>query len=259
MATQNTHPVEPNSEAQGQPSEGTDSLSKSAGRRKSPGIVRQRLLDGLSLAERLTSVAQQPSYAPKLANYGLDAAFLTSFIQNIAACRAGIAHLADNRGTKSTATQSENSARMTLLNGLQEAQTVAKLKLTLQPTETALKSRYFLGQIVRGLKRSDLESAADQIIAHLKTDHLTGFDAAKISALETALAAWRAEDQTQGSAQSAAITTRQELLTRYAEVERQRRAIQLAADALYPYTDKQNAGIRGEFAIPKTRPFKQTL
>jgi hypothetical protein len=236
------------------------SVTEAPKRRKSPGIVAQNVIDKLSLAERLAAVAQKPEYAATLDDNGLGADIVASLVQNIRACRAGIIYLADRKATKSEATGTETDERTLLLNGLQKAQTLAKLAQTLDPSKTILKSRYLIGTPLRDLSRPDLESAADQIIAHLKADNFKGMPPAKIAELEAHLTAWRTADGTQSSAQSSAITitTRQELLDVFDKVEHQRRAIQLAADAAYPYTDKANAGIRGEFALPKNGPLKKT-
>lgn len=232
--------------------------AETGARRRAPGIVAQKVIDRLSQSERLADVARKPVHAPRLAPYGVDAAFVASFVQNLDDCRAGIATLADKKAGRSAATGSEGAERTTLLNGLQEAQALAKLRLTLHPTETALKARYFIGSTLRTMSRADLESAAERMIAHLKTDNLTGMDVAKLSALESSLTAWRSADRTQGGERSGAITTRGELMERFAEVERQRRAIQLAADAAFPYTDKSNGGVRSEFGLPKNGPVKGT-
>jgi hypothetical protein len=227
-------------------------------RRRAPGIVAQRVIDNLSKGERLSDVARKAEHAPKLAPFGIDAAFVASFTQDLSDCRDGIATLADRRAGRSAATGAEGTEKGNLLDGLREAQTLAKLRLTLHPAETGLKSRYFLGKTLQNMSRADLESAAEQIVAHLKTDNLTGMDAVKLSALESSLSAWRSADRTQASERSGAITTRAALMERFAEVERQRRAIQLAADAAFPYTDKSNAGVRSEFDLPKNGPVKGT-
>ncbi len=232
--------------------------TKAPARRKSPGIVAQTLIDKLSLAERLATVAQKPEYAAALDDEGVGAELVASLVLNNSACRAGIVHLTDNRGSKSGATATETDERTLLLNGLQKAQTLAKLAQTLDSSKTTLKTHYLIGTPLRDLSRPDLESAADQIIAHLKADNFKGMPSAKITALESHLTAWRGADNTQTSAHSSAITTRQQLLDRFAEVERQRRAVQLAADSAYPYTDKANAGVRGEFRLPKNGPIKKT-
>jgi hypothetical protein len=236
--------------------EGAVTETSAPKRRKSPGIVRQRVIDQLSLAERLAEVAQKAEHAPKLAAYGLDAAFLASFVLNLKDCRAGITHLASDKGERREATTQESTGRTALLNELQAAQSLAKLRLTLHPAETGLKARYHIGGELRTLSRASLESAAQEIIGHLKSDNFKGFEAPRIAALEAHFTAWRSADSTQSGAQSSAITTRQQLLDRFAEVEKQRRALQIAADTAYPYTNKANAGVRGEFGLPKNGPIK---
>lgn len=225
--------------------------------RKVPGVVSQRLIDNLSKAEHLIQVAQNQTYAIKLTTYGLDASFIQQLSANATQCRIGITMLSDKKGARLGATGEEGDRRSGLLGMLQEAQAVAKLQLTLHPTETHLKARYFIGTALRTMSRASLESATDQILAHLKTDHFIGFGADKIATLEAALTLWRGTEETQGNAQSSAVTIRRQLVVRFAEVEKQRRALQLAADAAFPYTDGNNAGIRREFHLPLHGPIKR--
>ena len=119
--------------------------TKMPARRKSPGVVSQVVIDGLSLAEHLAAVAQKTEYATALEELGVGAELVASLATNTQACRAGIVHLTDQKSTKSGATATETDARTLLLNGLQKAQTLAKLAQTLDPSKAGLKTRYLIG------------------------------------------------------------------------------------------------------------------
>ena len=60
---------------------------------------------------------------------------------------------------------------------------------------------------------------------------------------------------TQTGSQSDATTARTALEAMVKAITDKRIAVQYAADAEWPYTNKANAGIRREFFLPTDRPF----
>ena len=84
----------------------------------------------------------------------------------------------------------------------------------------------------------------------LASDTLPGLKPAHKTALEAALADYKAIQTTQTSAQGDATGARGQLDTKIAEIADLRREIQYAADAVWPPEDPANAGTRGEFQIP---------
>ena len=77
-----------------------------------------------------------------------------------------------------------------------------------------------------------------------------------IAAVQAQFDVWMQADDAQGSAQSDATTQRDDRDALLKEITATRIDIQLAADALWPYTDKKNAAVRRVFQLPPDRPFR---
>ncbi len=101
-----------------------------------------------------------------------------------------------------------------------------------------------------------LKSASQAIITRLATDTLPGMTPAAVAALKTARNEYMAVQTTQSGDQSGATTSRSQLEAKVKEVAAKRRQLQYAADAVWPSTEKINAGVRTEFKIPPKRALK---
>jgi len=87
------------------------------------------------------------------------------------------------------------------------------------------------------------------------TDTLPGITTAKVTKLQNLRTAWIATSESQGESATAAQIARAELRTFVKTTADRKAAIQLAADAQWPHTDKANAGIRREFGLSPIIPF----
>ena len=119
---------------------------------------------------------------------------------------------------------------------------------------TALKN-YGIGEKWSS-SRAILEQTATNIVNVLSTDPLPGIDAAKVTALASALSDYKNVQTDQVGGQADATTARANLEAAVKDVIARRREIQFAADAQWPSTNPANAGIRREFRISPDRAFK---
>ena len=149
---------------------------------------------------------------------------------------------------KQGVTGTEAELKDALVERLQEVQKAAKQK-SVRTGDKTLPKKYGIGGKFSS-SRALLEQAADSFLENLKTDTLPGIDAAAVTAIKDALAAYRQVQADQTGAQSGATTGRTGLEAAVAAIARRRREIQLAADAAWPASKKTNAGIRVEFGLP---------
>jgi hypothetical protein len=86
-------------------------------------------------------------------------------------------------------------------------------------------------------------------------DTLPGITAAKVTALQGLLDAYRNGNVPESSAQASPASARGTLAEQIESINTRRRQIQFAADAEWPHTNSTNAGIRSEFQLTPNRPF----
>lgn len=89
----------------------------------------------------------------------------------------------------------------------------------------------------------------------IPADPLPGITAAKITLLGDLLHLYTDAQTAQTGEQSDATDERTARDNLISDITHQRITIQYAADAEWPYTDDNNAGVRREFGLPLSRPF----
>lgn len=227
------------------------------------GLVNQAWLDELTTAEEIVATAQKSAYATKLADGGIDAAKISAITDAILAGRNLASQAVQGTTGKLGVTASEMTLQDDLINKIQEVQKRVRQKYA--ATEPLKLKDYAIGQQFYN-SRSLLEQTTSNILRKLlgdsaatppvPADVLPGITAAKITALQTALADYQAVQSDQSGAQGDATTARRQLETVVADIIAKRREVQFAADAEWPHTDPANAGIRGEFQLPPDRVLK---
>lgn len=214
--------------------------------------LNQAQLEAISKAESLCGVARKTEYAPKLATREIDDAFLDQLVADIMSARAGAGTAVGGTAAKEGATQNEDDAEAALVIALQEVQAAAKQKFS-RTTPAKLKD-YFIGERLNA-SRAKLEQYAGAIIAKAGADALPGITPAKITALQALLKNYKDTDAAQAGAQADATGARATLKAQVQSITDRRIQIQYAADAEWPYTNPENAGIRREFGLSPSQPF----
>ncbi len=212
----------------------------------------------LALTATIARTAQRPECAPRLAEREITAAFVTQLLTDEAACQAKIAQAANLRSTKKDTTTTERAAKKTLLERTTDIQSAASLKWSGQPAHKGDREAYGIGKPLRSLSRPNLETVLVGISQRLTTDTLPGITPAKITAFNDALAAWQATDISQTTQATDAAQLLIEAKAELESITERRLKLQRAADAAFPYYEKENAALRSEFGLPKTRPFRPT-
>lgn len=219
-------------------------------RTRSP--VNKHLVAELDLTEGLVVTAQKSDYAASLADEEIDAAFITALEGKIEQADPLLGSANNDTADKKEATLDGDKARKALLAQIEKIQKRAKRKY--KPNDPA-RDKYFIGQRIDG-NGAMLESSAKAIEQVLATDTLPGHKPADTQALTDARQAYAASKPARTDGQSKASSDRIQLEALVKDIADDRRQIQLAADTIWPASDKANAPIRREFGLPPNRSLK---
>ena len=228
-------------------------VSPKAPRAKS--IVNVRLIAALDQAERYATIAQRPEVATALTAKDLATDFVVDLLSDISACRKLLATFVKATTDRQVHTETEAAQRMNLVVLLQGVQNGAKRKWGRKPGQRDKLKGYFVGTTLKPLSFAQLSEAADTILEQAKLEALPGVTGGDLTALEEAIAAWKATNEAQAQAQNMATTAHTAADTLAGSIVDRRIEIQLAADTAFPYSDKANAAIRKEFGLPKNGPY----
>lgn len=215
-----------------------------------------RIVRSLERDDALLAAARRPEYAAALATREITTSVVDHFASAVAACRALIAEIEQHSATKISLTQTESTARTTLLDLFTEVQSAAAQRFAEDPAQKPRLAVYSVGKGIRRMTRPVLEQAAETALVALTTDTLPGITPEKKTAFASALTAWKASDTAQTASVSDKGQKRLELDTKLEELAQTRRTILRAADAQWPAHNTANRPIRTEFGLPKTRSFK---
>lgn len=214
--------------------------------KRTRAAVNQGWVAELTLAGELAATAAKTEYATPMADEDIDTAWLTALNAKITAAQTLLNNATAGTADKTSATRTEEGLKKTLLAALQQVQIRAKRKYK---PENPQRKKYFINERIDA-NRATLEEAIGSVLLTLAGDTLPGLKPAHKTALEAALADYKAIQATQAGAQGDATGARGQLAAKITEIADLRREIQYAADALWPAGVPGNAGIRGEFQIP---------
>ena len=214
--------------------------------------LNQDWINSLNNAQQIVAAAQKADYAATFAAGGIPAAKLTALATDIQAAQTLAGQAVQQTTRKEGVTGSEADLMERLIELLKEVQSRARQKHAADPT--ALKNYGIGDKWYRS--RAILEQTATNIIGLLATDPLPGIDAAKVTALTSALSDYKNVQTDQVGGQADATTTRATLEAAVKSIIARRREIQFAADAQWPSTNPANAGIRREFRLSADKAFK---
>ena len=224
--------------------------------RKPRGLVNALWVAGLDQAEQLAQIAKRESVSAALLVEELPAGFADALLAKVGACRMQLATYLSATGDKQSATASETELRQALIGLLQGVQTAAKRKWARSATEHSHLKAYYVGTTLKSLGFAGLAEAADAILRQARLDTLPGVTPEKLTALESAIVAWKARNAAQSEAQNTATQAHREAERLFGEITDERIQLQLTADAAFAYADKANGAIRTEFDLPQNGPYK---
>ncbi len=147
-------------------------------------------------------------------------------------------------------TVTESTAKSTLLGKIHYIQSKAKLKYA---GNHGVLPEYGIGTNI-DVSRPELETAAGNIVAKLKTDTLPKITPQHGTDLQAALDAYKQTKVDQTGKKGDATTLRKQLAKMVETLAVRRRQLQHAADGEYPHTDPASAGTRSKLDLPPDRP-----
>ncbi len=215
--------------------------------------INQALALSLSRVDNVTKAAVQPDRITFLSADGSDVTepFLEAIFEEVGAVRKLLGVATQKTTEKEIATEEGLTLEEQLIRALQAVQARARQK---HGSKAGALANYHIGDRLGG-NRAVLEQASEDIVNAVETDQLPGITPAKIAALKTLRQRYVNSEHTQTGTGGDASATRAVAKTRVDALVEKRQKIQFAADALWPWHDPANIGIRKEFDIPATRPY----
>ncbi len=228
--------------------------AKATGTAKKPkSQLNQKQLQELEKAGKICRAAKRSVYATKMAERNVTTTLVETTLTKIKTCSSTAQSAAKSTRSRKTATKTELAAKKAMLAGVQNIQSEAIRKH--RDDKEALDD-YAVNQNLSEASRATLEITIPALLETAGGDDLPGIDDLFIAGVQANFDAWMAADETQGTAQSDATSQRTDRDKMIKEIIKVRIDIQLAADALWPYTDKKNAAVRRVFLLPPDRPFR---
>jgi hypothetical protein len=218
----------------------------------SKSLFNQAQLAALNEADKISTAAQKPAYAPLLAAREITDACVAQLVSDILACRDLGATAVQSTTGKTVATHVADTAETNLMTAIHEVQAAARQKYA--RTNPVVKHDYMVSQRINE-NQATFKQSVQAIIKKLAGDTLPGITPAKVANLQTLLDAYTMAAANPDSQQSDATTQRKQRDAAVGSITDRRMTIQFAADAEWPFTNPANAGVRGEFFLPLSQPY----
>jgi hypothetical protein len=224
---------------------------------KPRGYFNQAQLDDIDTAEKVLAAALD--HTTDLAKRQITTTYLDGFAMAIAQARTKTTETGQATDETEADTLLATGAERALLTALQGIQSAAKQKHRMLAEDDDPATNFSTDGYLIGLrlnpKRSILLQNADTLIAKARTDDLPGYDTAGIKVVTDALKAYKDAGDEHQSDEEDRGTDKNQRDALIKKINARRMAIQHAADALWPYTNKTSRPIRKAFQIPQSRPF----
>lgn len=219
--------------------------------RRSPMELNREQAGELNKTGLICLAAQKTAYATVLADHDISATYVTTLVTDVATARTRSMTAVQATGSKKSATNLQDVCARKLLRGLRVVQTAARQKY--RYSDPAKLGDYYIGQRIDE-SRPVLDQTSQAILSKATADTLPGITPAYLATLDGFRTEWKACTASQSTEQSAATTQRAERNAMVDSIQQRRIELQFAADAAWPWSNPENAGVRGEFKLPRTRP-----
>ena len=206
----------------------------------------------LALTRLLAGNAVLPAYAPGLASFDINAAFLATLEDDVKKARNCGDQAIFCTNAKEGATVLQTTTKQTLVDGLRNIQSIARAAYG--DSNPAKVKDYLTGEGITA-NREVLEGAAQTILNKANADRPGGINTDFINAetaKRTAYLSSHGSQQTELGKAKQERALRKELI---GSIRERRKKIQRAADAAWPWTKPTSAEARVKFQLPSTRPY----
>lgn len=219
--------------------------------------ISRDLLHNISEGKAVALAAQMSEYAPKLLAFTITPEKAAQLLEKSIKAAEMAAQVVSLRRDSKVGTRRDEEEKFTLIEAIERIQTGAHLKYDGESNralrEDNLK-RYFVGNRL-DVADNRLETIALAVLEELKKEELPSVGPAEIEALKTALADWENGVDADADASPSAQALYEQLVALSGEITIERRQIQIAANAAFPFRKETNAAARKAFHIPEHRPF----
>jgi hypothetical protein len=224
-----------------------------AGNGATRSSVNQAYAVSLTRVENIAKAALKPERVEVLSADGSDVTqlFLDAIVAEVAEARRLLGIAGQQTTEKEAATENGLTLEERLVRALQEVQARARQK---HGAASAALGKYHIGDRLGG-NRAMLEQTSQNVLTALESDPLPGITPAKIAALKTLRAQYVDSELGQTEAGGDASRARKQAKERIEALVAMRQKVQFAADAVWPWHDSGNVGVRKEFELPATRPY----
>ena len=214
--------------------------------------VNTKFLADIAEAEDVLAAAlEEEEYVTLLADEGIDQELLTRLGTATESSRELGHQVVASKAAKKRATRKENEAKDKLFAVLRKFQNRAKRKFRGNKERLAA---YRIGKASFGANRVEFEQDAKVVIDLAEEDTLPGATPEKIAEARQNLADWKKADDVQ----DVAVRKQSELVQKFEDavgaINGDRRDVQLAADAIWPFSEKTHVPVRRNFGLPLSRP-----
>jgi hypothetical protein len=223
------------------------------------GLFNKAQLAEITASGDIAKKAADDPYKTKLADKGIDAAFVTAFADEVESARGFSENAAGGKGNKKQALLNATGAEAKLVIALQAIQSAAKQRSRMDiiadppPAQPVVLDNYLLGQRLNA-SRSLLLQNSRTLIDLAKADALPGYATdAQIKTIEDLRTAYDHSEEEQTDVNKETVDERTARDNSIARLIHMRLAIQHAIDGLYTYTDEQNHTVRTLFGLPLDR------
>ena len=215
--------------------------------------INQALALSLTRVENITKAAVKPDRITLLAADGSDVTqqFLDAIFEELGAVRKLLGVAGQQTTEKEDATEEGLTLEEQLIRAIQTVQARARQKHGVKSKALA---NYHIGDRLGG-NRAVLEQASQDILTALETEPLPGITPAKITALQTLRQQYVDSELEQTGSGGEASTSRKQAKARLDALVEKRQKVQFAADAIWPWHNPANVGLRKELELPATRPY----
>lgn len=221
------------------------------GTTRSYSDLNQKLLDEVETANYILNVSREPDNLTALETEEITVSELDAWETELQTCPSLTADIMLKREARKEATRQERAAHSALMGSLRDIQNRARRKFG---NDQAKLSAYRIGKASFGRNTKVFEQDANLILELADQDNLPGMTPQKIAAAQTLYDDWMAREADQDKSLREQTAATRAFEQQVEEVVSVRRKIQLAADALWPYTKPDSDLHRKAFKIPANRP-----
>jgi hypothetical protein len=215
-------------------------------------LINTRLAEQLVLAAEVCAAAQNPVYAPRLADKGIEATFVSALAEEILAAGEQARLAVQSSNARKGATAAEAAAAEALIASLRDLQQAARTQHL--PDHPEKLGDYYVGRDL-GRSRPLLTTYAEHIANTANQERPPGVDTTVITRVAAQRQAFVEAAAKQADESGKGQQARAQFKEMLASITARRKKIQYAADRAFPPRDAAQVEARAAFKLPLNRRY----